>query len=732
MSDRLVQVEELQTSLRQLRQQSTNNPIIRIILSFVLPAVRRLGSFLWRSISAFLQALSATSPRVSKQIDNLHQIAARIAAKAKSRGGMALDSTPRFLPRESADSYVASPLITIVVTVHNQSRSQLESCFSGIQAQTYLNYEVVVIDDGSNRRETRAVLQEAASATEGLERWTFIRQSNSGVIAARNRGLDEARGGWICFHDPDDELMPRFLMSLVAAVKANSDRQSVAIFHSDVFVRDFSARTEWVWQTSKLARFKIALKNTLPVTCLVRVDILRAVGGFDRAFERAYEDWALWARLASNGLRSVRVAEPLYFYNMADSGRHATFFGPEMSNLRRKVSSTALVPRGRPFRSKISRRLTPVSMKDPPREEGRFRVVFFAPFLLKTGGAELFLQTLAQGLVKNNHQVVFFLTHAQSKKEFEGKNAMANITPDVFDLSAYPTSREVSSIVARFLRGDVPTTVINVGSEWHYSNIENLRKGASIDPTKNLALLFNTWLHSARYLEKREHFFGSVTVYERLAEALREMAPEKPAINITVGTLDDAAAPVVTTPRLAKPPHIGWLGRLDEDKNPRLYVDVAKKIGLKARFSMAGSGPLLDEIRSLTAYKKQFEVLGHVGDSAEYLRGLDVLVITSNIEGISNVGVEALRLGVPVVSTDVGGMSELIDHGVNGLLYPAGSLRELEKHLKTLLADSGKSLNQLKKSTRAAGLPSKFTKDEMIAKWLALVTDFERQVTAEK
>jgi glycosyltransferase involved in cell wall biosynthesis len=74
-------------------------------------------------------------------------------------------------------------------------------------------------------------------------------------------------------------------------------------------------------------------------------------------------------------------------------------------------------------------------------------------------------------------------------------------------------------------------------------------------------------------------------------------------------------------------------------------------------------------------------------DIAEWLAGSQIFVLISNWEGFPRSILEAMRAGLPVVATDVGGVSESVDDGVTGFLVPRGGTAELNDRLHRLIAD---------------------------------------------
>jgi len=94
-------------------------------------------------------------------------------------------------------------------------------------AQDYQNFEVLVVDDGSDE-ETRTWLVEAAKKSARLR---VVFQDHQGVAVARERGVEEARGEMICILDSDDTLDPAALNCLVRAMDRDPAR---AIVHTDI------------------------------------------------------------------------------------------------------------------------------------------------------------------------------------------------------------------------------------------------------------------------------------------------------------------------------------------------------------------------------------------------------------------------------------------------------------------------------------------------------------------
>src|SRR4051812_17019821 len=106
-----------------------------------------------------------------------------------------------------------APSVSIIIPAYNSER-YLRASLQSVLEQTYRDYEVIVVDDGSTDGTKAAVL-----GVEGSIR--YIYQSNQGPSAARNTGIAAARGDFICFLDADDSWTPDKLAIQVEFMERN-------------------------------------------------------------------------------------------------------------------------------------------------------------------------------------------------------------------------------------------------------------------------------------------------------------------------------------------------------------------------------------------------------------------------------------------------------------------------------------------------------------------------------
>lgn len=109
-------------------------------------------------------------------------------------------------------------MISIVVPVFNAERT-LDRCIDSVMNQTYRDWELILVDDGS----TDSSYEKCVSYAHITKQIKALRQSNSGASAARNYGIEEAVGQFLCFLDSDDFFEPAALEILLSAMRNDVD-----------------------------------------------------------------------------------------------------------------------------------------------------------------------------------------------------------------------------------------------------------------------------------------------------------------------------------------------------------------------------------------------------------------------------------------------------------------------------------------------------------------------------
>jgi len=205
---------------------------------------------------------------------------------------------------------MSSPRVSIVLPVFNAGR-YLAQALDSAAAQTYRDFEIVIVDDGSSEARTLALLEDAAHRP-GVH---VHRTENRGPANARNFAIERARGAYILPLDADDYLAPTFLEKTVPALDADTD---VGVAFTWVgLVGDHHG----VWKTGGFSVPELLARCTLHVTSLFRRELWVDVGGYDPAFVESAEDWDLWLGAAARGWQGRCIPEVLTYYRRSSSSR---------------------------------------------------------------------------------------------------------------------------------------------------------------------------------------------------------------------------------------------------------------------------------------------------------------------------------------------------------------------------------------------------------------------------
>jgi sugar transferase (PEP-CTERM/EpsH1 system associated) len=165
---------------------------------------------------------------------------------------------------------------------------------------------------------------------------------------------------------------------------------------------------------------------------------------------------------------------------------------------------------------------------------------------------------------------------------------------------------------------------------------------------------------------------------------------------------------------------IGSVGRLELVKNYALLIRAmaAMPPQLQCRLVLVGDGSERARLESLAmqlGVHERVEFAGHRDDVPHVLQGLDVFVLPSLSEGMSNTILEAMASGAAIVASDVGGNRELIEHGVTGLLFASNDVEQLIEALTQMCADI--LTRQRLALAASAHAREKFSMEAMLARY---------------
>ena len=188
----------------------------------------------------------------------------------------------------------------------------IEEAINSVLAQTYTDYDIIVVNDGSTDEDTLAVLK-----TLKQNNITVLHSGNKGVSAARNLGIAYSNAEFILPLDADDRIDKDFLLKTVPLLENNNSFQLIGTG------AQYFGELNAIEILPAYSPEKHLLQNLFFNTSLFRKKRLNAIGGYDETLHEGWEDWDLFLRLVLNPAEAYVLEEPLYHYRIKSSSRNA-------------------------------------------------------------------------------------------------------------------------------------------------------------------------------------------------------------------------------------------------------------------------------------------------------------------------------------------------------------------------------------------------------------------------
>jgi glycosyltransferase involved in cell wall biosynthesis len=199
--------------------------------------------------------------------------------------------------------------VTVVIPCFNHGQ-YVDEAVESVLKQTFQDFEIVIVDDGSTDPATIALLLQYERRNTRV-----IRTDNHGPSSARNLAIAAGSGEYILPLDADDRIADTYLEK---AVRLMDEDPNLGIVYCEAeYFGDLSGR----WPLPAFSMPEMIFKNMIFCSALFRRTAWAAVGGFRRDMDLACEDWDFWLGLLENGSEVHRIAEPLFFYRIAGPSR---------------------------------------------------------------------------------------------------------------------------------------------------------------------------------------------------------------------------------------------------------------------------------------------------------------------------------------------------------------------------------------------------------------------------
>jgi glycosyltransferase involved in cell wall biosynthesis len=216
------------------------------------------------------------------------------------------------------------PLVSIIIPCYNHG-AFLQETIESVLKQTYQNFEIVVVNDGSPDVGTITLLKRAK-----WPKTQILHIENSGVSHARNIGIANSRGKYILPLDADDKLAESYLEKAVEIL----ERTDITVVTSQV---QYFGKKKTVFRLPEYSLEGLMGQNLLVCTSMFRRKDFEQTSGFNVNMKHGFEDWDFWLSLLKDGGKVHRIDEVLFYYRIRKNSRNASISLHEQATLRKQI-----------------------------------------------------------------------------------------------------------------------------------------------------------------------------------------------------------------------------------------------------------------------------------------------------------------------------------------------------------------------------------------------------------
>ncbi len=571
----------------------------------------------------------------------------------------------------------ALPLVSIVTAYYNAEK-YFEQTYHCVINQTFPWYEWIIVNDGST--ESTEKLEQLASSDERI---TVYNIENAGPASARNYGIKKSNSEIIIPLDADDLIEETFVEALYFGLYFNPE-SSWSYMDSVGFGEE-----TYIWKKPFDSQ-KMKRENLLVNVGAIRKADLEEIGYYDEIGKYYHEDWGLWLKLLAKGKVPVHLSGLGFWYRRTATGaknetdKNATnkkksdeIIKKLASDIKAEVKAIEFPYSGKMNGFRRPEKM-PWSLKTYEKKD-KTNVLMLLPWLVM-GGADLFNLEVVKKADKSKYDFSIITTEYHEnpwKQRFQEYVGAIFELPNFLDVSDYASfisyviqSREIDILflsnsyygyyIVPWLRKEFPELAIIDYvhmEEWYWRNGGYARTAGALGDVIEKTYVCNG--KTQKILE--DHFKRAKGSVETLYIGVDK---------------EKFSADKVTDSELREKYHIDKQSvilfpcRIHPQKRPFLMLEIVKKLK-DVLVLVVGDGPQLEEMKQKTqemSLDKKIKYVGRVDEMRPYYKVSDVTLICSLKEGLALTAYESLSMGVPVVSSDVGGQSELINDSVGKII----------------------------------------------------------------
>jgi len=586
------------------------------------------------------------------------------------------------------------PLVSVVIPCFNYG-CFLSEAIRSVLNQTFQRFEIIVVEGGSTKLESVEEARRLESTADSRVRF-YYRTEPHLVGDNRNFGIARARGRYICCLDADDRIAPLYL--------------EIAVFLAEAFGYDLVypslqgfGDSDVRWEVNDATFPDILDWNQVTTTALFRKAAWAHVGGYrdwGLGGEHVPEDWDFWIRLVGHGFATKSIHEMMLLYRVHGSGLTSTS-DRDLDRQRRALRDAnrdLLERNSAPVRPLRRQAIEPLENLLPEAATAAQPGFLLALPYITLGGAERLLSRVGQHIMDSGQRLVVTTSLILSSAMPENSREFERLTSQVYHLRKLFQDEEHARAFCKYLirRYNVKTLMLT-GCEFTYSLLPELKD--EFPELRVIDQLFNDTVHVPKNRKYEPWIDATVAPSAAVLDSLvTRFNADKSKIHIVPHGVEipdsvDHPEPASVNGSGKSNVTIAFFGRLSPEKAPDIFVRIAHKLSGRddVSFIMTGDGPERSAVQSLIKKCKlenRLNCLGFVDDLEPYLRAADIVVLTSRLDGMPLIVLEAQAREKAVVASRIGSLPHMIEHGETGFLCEPENVSEFCASISRLADDA--------------------------------------------
>lgn len=574
-----------------------------------------------------------------------------------------------------------NPEVAIIIPFYNSGK-YINDTIQCVLNQSFPWYEVIIVDDGSTDKVSLNILKEI----ENLDnRITIFHKKNGGLADSRDFGRSKISKSvkYLLFLDDDDLLESNYLECCYFALETN---QTASFAYTNTI--GFGEQ-EYLWDKSFSIETEIK-ENILVATALIRLNDFDLVNGYGIKEKGVNEDWIFWIKLFTKSKFPVRLNYFGFWYRRKKNGElKASLNNQQLTEelMSKYIPEVDMTIQAKEYPSDdynwndVNLVDYTFEVKSKLKYNSR-NIIMILPHIVM-GGADKFCIDFLKG-ISPEYKVTLILTNISDNNWLQ---EIKKYVESYYILPSFLDRKYWNGFIAYLVEKLNCNIIFNTNSLYGYMSLPYIKN--RFPDIKILDYIhMEEWYNRNGGYSRDSSSVSSVidltlTCNKNSEQILKQYfkRSEDKIETVYIG-VDEQHFKNDYNKRIIKQKYeipsnkkiISYIARIVYQKRPFLLVQIIKKYVENhddVIFLICGDGDLLSDLKAMiTKYNLDefVKFLGNVKNTKEIYAISDITLNCSIKEGLALTTYESLSMGVPVVSSNVGGQSEIIDHTVGACI----------------------------------------------------------------